>query len=243
MVRPPKLRFFACYPLKDSDADYSATFSVFDTTPRTFTEEDSQAFVDFGEIAQTELLTTQRNATVNELISKLGMARRSAMIDPLTKVWNRQGADQILQGLLENRDRVDGYVTVCMLDIDTFKSINDQYGHPVGDEVLRKLAARFVQCLRPSDVVCRIGGDEFLLILPDVDATGAAGVVDRLHLAISGQPIRSRKGDVSAEFSLGYVTADVQSKVPAKELIEQADQALLACKRGGRNRVEMARSA
>jgi len=243
VVGAPKFRFFACYPLKDSDENYRATFCVLDTEPRTFTDEDLQAFVDFGEIVQTELLTTQRNATVDELISKLGIARRSALIDPLTKVWNRQGADQILAGLIGTHGSIDGYISVCMVDIDGFKQINDTLGHPVGDEVLRKLAAKFVQCLRPSDIVCRMGGDEFLLILPEVDSMEATGIVDRIHRAISGQPVRTRKGNVATEFSVGYVTTDTHSHIPASLLIEQADQALLACKRQGRNRVEMARSA
>ena len=237
VVQGPKLRFYAGYPLQDRDGQASATFCVFDTTPRTFSPDELQAFIDFGEIAQTELLTDQRNATVSELIAKLGVARRAAMIDPLTKVWNRQGAEHLLDSLLEEGASDSRGLSVCMADIDHFKRINDEFGHPVGDEFLRKLAARLVQALRPSDVVCRVGGDEFLLVLPDVVETDAAAIVDRVHQAASGKPIRTRKGNIETTLSIGYVVVEPTAKVSAGNLIERADQALLLAKQQGRNRV------
>ena len=240
VVRKPKFRFYASYPLQTADEGSSGSFCILDTMPRTMSGDELQAFIDFGEIAQTELLTDQRNATVTELISKLGVARRAAMLDELTKVWNRQGADHLLRSLLAESKENGKEIAICMLDVDRFKHINDSFGHPVGDDVLRKLASNLVRCLRPSDIVCRMGGDEFMLILPEIDPTEAEHVVSRVHSATSGSPIRTRKGIVTPTLSIGYATTAGDGPPTARELIERADQALLECKQQGRNQTQIA---
>lgn len=241
VVRKPKLRFYASYPLLDAHGTPVATFCLLDIAPRELSQEDYQAFTDFGAMAQQELLTDQRNSAVTDLISKLGSARRASMIDPLTKVWNRAGADMLLQSLL-NYDTAKGRIfTICLLDIDGFKQVNDNFGHPSGDEVLRKLAARFVRCLRPNDIVCRYGGDEFLMILPDAPPPEAGRIVERLRKAALDKPIRTRRGDVAAAVSIGYATTSPTPGLGSyHDIIEQVDEALLAAKRAGRNRSQRA---
>lgn len=231
----PGLRFYASYPLLDTKGALAATFCLLDTTPRELSDDDYQAFLDFGEIAQQELLTDQRNSAVTQLVSKLGSARRASMIDPLTKVWNRTGADALIRSLLNQDDSNASVFTMCLLDIDRFKSINDDYGHPVGDEVLRKLAARFVRCLRPDDIVCRFGGDEFLVVLPGLEAAEAASIVDRIRRAASDESIRTRTGDITFTVSIGYSSTGRNAGASYEDLLREVDDALLACKRDGRN--------
>ncbi|HSG63579.1 MAG TPA: sensor domain-containing diguanylate cyclase [Gammaproteobacteria bacterium] len=231
----PGLRFYASYPMVDIKGAMAATFCLLDTAPRELSEEDHQAFLDFGQIAQQELLTDQRNSSVSDLISKLGSARRASMIDPLTKVWNRAGADVLLRGMLSRTEDQDVDFTVCLIDIDQFKTINDTYGHPVGDEVLRKLAARFVRVLRPDDIVCRFGGDEFLAILPGLKARDALTIVERMRSAASNEPIRTRTGSINFTVSIGYSSTTSRAKVSYGDLLREVDDALLLCKRDGRN--------
>lgn len=231
----PGLRFYASYPLLDIKGAMAATFCLLDTVPHELADEDYQAFLDFGEIAQQELVTDQRNSSVSDLISKLGSARRASMIDPLTKVWNRAGADVLLRALLSRTDDKDVDFTACLIDIDRFKTINDTYGHPVGDEVLRKLAAKFVRVLRPDDIVCRFGGDEFFVILPGLRAEDAVTIVERMRAAASNEPIRTRTGDITFTVSIGYTSTRSSAGVSYGDLLREVDDALLTCKGDGRN--------
>ena len=157
------------------------------------------------------------------------------MLDGLTRVWNRRGADSLLKTALINAETHNTAVSVCLLDVDRFKDINERYGHPVGDEVLCKLAARLVQSLRVSDIVCRYGGDEFLLILPDITPEQVVTIVDRICTSISELPILTRKGDVHITLSLGYATENCGNRRSHEELIQLIDEALMKCKRNGRN--------
>src|SRR5262249_60403146 len=99
----------------------------------------------------------------------LGVARREAMMDPLTRLWNRRGASMLLKSAFEGADHRSAPMTLALLDLDNFKRINDSYGHQIGDEVLRKVASRLIGAVRNNDVVCRIGGDEVLILMTHTD--------------------------------------------------------------------------
>jgi len=240
VVSKPNFRFYAGYPLQESSGLAVGTLCVFDTKPREFSEEQLCTLHDLGEIARHELLTNQLSDAQSELISKLGAARREAMFDPLTRVWNRRGAAALLRSSLRKAQERDTDISLCLLDVDNFKSVNDNYGHQAGDQVLRKLAAMLVSSVRNDDIVCRYGGDEFLLILPDTGAADASRIAERARRTVAESPVQIREGVLSASVSIGLAARHRGSEVTSDDLVKQIDEALLACKRDGRNRVRLA---
>ena len=161
-----------------------------------------------------------------------------ANIDPLTGCLNRRAffeqADEILK-----KAREDGSPVCCLMtDIDKFKGFNDQYGHAVGDQVLVQVARVLKAALRPTDVLCRYGGEEFCILLPGVDALRAAVVSERIRFRVEAQAgpgIRSIPGlRVTSSFGLSSMEFGAPN---LKSLIDEADQALYAAKQAGRNKV------
>jgi diguanylate cyclase (GGDEF)-like protein len=236
----PAFRFYASYPLHDTWGLFVGTFCVFDYKPRQFSSADTESLDDLGQMTQRELVADLLTDAQSELISKLGTARRQAMFDPLTRVWNRRGAMALLKSALIKGKEQNKDVGICLLDLDNFKFINDSYGHQTGDLVLRSIAATLVSSLRPEDVVCRYGGDEFLLILPGADEAQAATIAERARRAIAETPIHTRDEDFPVSISLGYAALGRGHDVTIEEIIARVDEALLTCKREGRNRVRLA---
>ncbi len=122
-----------------------------------------------------------------------------------------------------------------MADLDHFKTINDLHGHPAGDEVLRRFAALLRQAARSSDLCCRYGGEEFLLLLPGMDKTGALARAESLRQTLAAAP--GGVAPVTASFGVASFPADGDD---ARALVQAADAALYRAKHGGRNRVEPA---
>ena len=130
-----------------------------------------------------------------------------------------------------------------VLDIDHFKSVNDRHGHPVGDEVLSRVAGRIADTLREVDLAARIGGEEFLVVVKDAGACTAAEIAERLRRAVSGTPVCAAQGRVSLPITLsvGVSLSNGECSDP-QALVAEADRALYASKAAGRNRVTFARS-
>lgn len=240
VVGVPHVRFYAGYPLRDKTGTATATFCVFDIKPREFSADDLQSMRDLGGIAQQELIADHMNSVHAELVSKLGAARREAMFDPLTRVWNRRGATPFLRAALTKAEKEGSQVSLCAIDVDKFKRINDNYGHQAGDEVLSKLATLLISCVRTDDIVCRYGGDEFMLILPDADEKTATGIAKRALENISQSGIVTREGGVSMTVSIGCASQKAGERLSAEALIKRADDALLESKESGRNRIRLA---
>ena len=134
----------------------------------------------------------------------------------------------------------DSDISVCLLDVDDFKTVNDRFGHQAGDHVLRKLAAMLVSSVRSDDIVCRYGGDEFLLILPETGADDASRIAERARRTVAESPIQVREGTLTASVSIGLAARHKGSDVSVDVLLKQIDEALIACKREGRNQVRLA---
>ncbi|MCA9669719.1 MAG: GGDEF domain-containing protein [Myxococcales bacterium] len=181
----------------------------------------------------------------NELRFKLELREREARVDPLTQLLNRRGFDEALPREVSQAERQGACVSLLMVDIDHFKSINDNYGHPCGDAALQLLGEVLRDVLRTCDVPCRYGGEEFAVILPFTDVEGGQIAAERVRSAIEARPLRWRGDEVSLRASIGGATIRGQrgERDAQRCLVTSADQALYEAKRGGRNRVCWSESA
>lgn len=169
--------------------------------------------------------------------------RTLAMQDELTGLSNRRFILEALALHLAQAVRSTKPLTVLMLDVDYFKSINDSYGHLSGDRVLRELAACLKARLRAQDLAGRWGGEEFLVVLPDTDASGAWVLAEKLRLAVEHTRFTTRDGRaIPLTISVGFHTLqpELLGTADLDALISSADQALYQAKQNGRNRVERA---
>lgn len=166
--------------------------------------------------------------------------RRLAMEDVLTGLPNRRAMMDILQHRIGASRRSGRPLTVLALDIDHFKNVNDRYGHPAGDEVLRNFAATIKQRLRAQDIAGRVGGEEFLVILPDTDPAGGVALAEALREAVATTPLRADGHTVTLTVSIGvHGVTEIGADFDDTDLIRRADSALYRAKQSGRNRVEL----
>lgn len=153
--------------------------------------------------------------------------------DSLTGLFNHTTTTHLLESAIATAARKGGELCFAMLDIDRFKSVNDTYGHPVGDQVLLALSRVLQQRLRNTDIVGRYGGEEFAVILPDVSSARATLLIDELRQSFSRLVFQSASGDFSCTFSAGVAAYPAHQRIEV--LREAADRALYKAKDGGRN--------
>jgi diguanylate cyclase (GGDEF)-like protein len=168
------------------------------------------------------------------------MIEALAYKDSLTGVLNRRAFFDVAQSELARCARSSEPVSAVMLDIDHFKRINDQYGHVVGDRLLKAVASAMQANVRPSDSVCRYGGEEFVVWLPETSSFTARLVAERLRDAVEQVFITIEGCDLQVTASFGVATCEAQAAIRVEALVSRADQALYAAKRDGRNRVALA---
>ncbi len=168
-------------------------------------------------------------------VQTLVETRETSVRDALTGCSNRAFAMEALNTELKRSRRRASPLSVVMFDVDKFKRINDEYGHLAGDQLLAEIGARLGDVLRTSDVKCRYGGDEFLMVLPDTPESGARRVAESIREEIGQIALSVGKETVRVTISAGFVTARGDER-DARSLIARADEALYAAKRSGRNR-------
>jgi diguanylate cyclase (GGDEF)-like protein len=159
--------------------------------------------------------------------------RDHGLRDALTGCFNRAHGLEVLEGELARARRNQNPVSVMMFDVDQFKRINDEHGHLCGDAVLAAVGHRLRQVLRRSDLRCRFGGDEFLIVLPETAAAGAGRVGEWVRGEIEQIVVAGRDSRVSLTISVGIATATAGEQADA--LLERADRALYTAKAAGRN--------
>ncbi len=162
--------------------------------------------------------------------------------DHLTGLWNREAIMGLLHRETQRSMRIGQPLGVMMVDLDHFKQINDSYGHPTGDAVLREVARRMLASVRNYDYVGRYGGEEFLIVLADCSPSDLAVTAERMRSSVSGHPVETDSGPVSVTISIGLVAESATGPVVLNggELLLAADTALYSAKANGRNRVESA---
>ncbi len=192
------------------------------------------------------LLTRKREA--DQMRASVQGGLRLAMIDPLTGLHNRRYGAAHLSAIAERAGKAGTAFAVMVVDLDRFKSVNDRWGHAAGDAVLVEVAHRLAHNLREGDLLARIGGEEFLIALPDTSLSEARGVAERLCRAIDETPVLLGDGaGLRVTVSIGLAISnhgDLVDCIDAvAEIVDRADRALLVSKSGGRNQVTISRSA
>ena len=170
---------------------------------------------------------------IAELEKALEEARGAALVDPLTGALNRRGFGAAYEREMSRVRRNNGKLAIVMIDLDDFKRINDSCGHLAGDQALIHLVAVLQESMRPSDVLCRFGGEEFVLMLPDTGAEDACTAVRRFLDEFSARVLPGVGRRMT--FSAGVIDHDYFETLD--EAIERADAATYAAKRAGKNRV------
>ncbi len=157
-------------------------------------------------------------------------------VDHLTGAWNRHAMNMKLAEESERTRRSGQFCTLCMMDIDHFKGVNDQHGHKIGDEVLQAFTSIINAALRRCDSLFRYGGEEFLMLLPNTTLGNAAVLLNRIRETLASTPIVTSNGkQIHLTASFGVAQLALQEAI--EDALEHADHALLAAKAGGRNQV------
>lgn len=157
-----------------------------------------------------------------------------ATIDELTGVYNRRYFTEAMTSEVARAKRYETKLTICLVDLDDFKLINDNYGHPAGDMVLKEISNIFKKCVRESDFVCRYGGDEFAIILPDTEKKEAETMCKRMGELVSNYSFNYESQKFKITISTGIAQCDEQLDSPLK-LLAEADSALYHAKKEGKN--------
>lgn len=191
------------------------------------------------ELAENEATLLQRiQLATEELRKQKEAAERSAKVDPLTGLWNRRAFVQLAHIEMQRASSFGSDLTLVAVDLDHFKTVNDRYGHLIGDTVLENFGRLLAGQLRSVDVVARLGGEEFAVILPNTGLSGALNVAERIRASVANTPIMI--GDTPLHYTASFGVAVYSPDQPDLEpWLNRADVALYRAKNQGRNRVEV----
>ena len=229
----PYFRFYAGAPVRLENGLPVGAFCILDQRPRQFSSSEEQSLRRFAQIASALLRLQKTNLLMGIAENDL---RAAAMTDPLTRFFNRSALESIVDGALSTAITKGGNFGVLYLDMDGFKSINDRFGHNVGDEVLCEASLRIRSVLRADDIVVRMGGDEFAIFVPDSPDKHALVSLSERLLAAFRTPFAVDGVSVFARLSIGAALAphDGATRVT---LLKNVDSALYRAKAEGRDRV------
>jgi len=181
-----------------------------------------------------ELRARMRSALrVHRLVRMLS---ERAQLDGLTGLWNRSHLDDRLAQVVSTADRNNRPLSIALLDLDHFKSINDNYGHPAGDAALQGTAELISQAVRSADIACRYGGEEFAVLMPETTPEQAKALCERIRESIAARNWPSHP-DRKITVSIGLCGAETTTGLPPDQWLAHADAALYKAKEAGRNRV------
>jgi two-component system cell cycle response regulator len=194
--------------------------------------------IDRNELLARVRTQVRRRRYTEQLRDNVQQSMELAVTDPLTGLFNRRYMERHLNTLVEKSAGRGKALSVLILDIDYFKSINDHFGHDAGDDVLREFADRMRTCVRGIDLACRYGGEEFVVVMPDTDLPVATMVAERIRRRVAGEPFPIHRGERSIEVTISIgIAARSNPQDDATAILKRADEALYRAKRDGRNRV------
>jgi two-component system cell cycle response regulator len=194
--------------------------------------------IDKNELQARARTQIRKKRYADRLRDNVQQSIEMAITDGLTGLYNRRYMETHLGSLVEQAASRGKPLTILVLDIDYFKAINDTHGHDAGDDVLREFATRIRKSIRGIDLACRLGGEEFVIVMPETDMAVAAIVAERLRRRIASEPFGIAQGAkaIDVTISIGIATLDTADD-NASTILKRADQALYRAKRDGRNRV------
>ena len=190
--------------------------------------------------AQSKMIDThvklqQQTQALREAQKEL---KEQACRDPLTKLYNRRYFQEISEELVNLAKRESTPVAVVMIDIDKFKSFNDSYGHSIGDDIIKAAADLLIEHTRKGDVIVRYGGEEFAIVLPNTDKSGALTISKKIREIVEGRILKlSGNKKINFTVSIGVDEYDSENDKGIDESLDRADKALYIAKKSGRNRV------
>ena len=193
--------------------------------------------IDKNELMARTRTQIRKKRYTERLRDNVQLSIELAITDPLTGLSNRRYMESHVGTLIEQAATRGKPLTVLVIDIDYFKSINDTYGHDAGDDVLREFAIRIRKSVRGIDLACRYGGEEFVVLMPETDMAVATMVAERLRRRIAGEPFPIQQSARRVEVTISIGLATLGREEGASGLLKRADQALYRAKRDGRNRV------
>lgn len=219
----PHVRFYAGSPLVTPEGLALGTICIIDHQPRRITDTERSALQALSRQVVSQL----------ELRKQLAGLEVESLTDALTGLWNRRALDRRLSEEWNRHARNGGPLALLMIDLDRFKGINDDFGHQAGDEVLVQASQLIRRTVRISDIVARMGGEEFVVVVPDSDQNAAMAVAEKVRAAFAGASWAHRA--MTASIGVTSIRPDKSSNAHA--LISRADRALYAAKAAGRNQV------
>jgi len=176
-----------------------------------------------------------RLKTGKRIIELQAQLHEQAIHDDLTGLLNRAEIIRILGEEFDRSSREERTLGVMMLDIDYFKKVNDNHGHPIGDAVLKETARRLQACLRSYDKIGRYGGEEFIILISNTTESKMKGISERLRKKIEDETFNSAVGDLAITISIGYITTQYPEVRADADLMKYSDEALYQAKNDGRN--------
>jgi diguanylate cyclase (GGDEF)-like protein len=229
--------FYAGVPLQ-FDGERIGVLCIGDFKPRDYDVEGLDALCDLADLAERELQIAALSESQISLALKSDELEMKSRIDVVTHLWN-QGAILEIAAVEVTRAAAGSSMAVLMIEIDYFENINESYGHLVGDEVLRVVAARLRAAVRPQDAVGRYNGEKFLVVLSETDTEGVGEAAERIRDGISRRLVQSGEHKIQITCSIGYTVYSHRTSDGVNPLIERAERGLYRARLSGRNRVEM----
>jgi two-component system, cell cycle response regulator len=194
--------------------------------------------IDKNELLARVRIQVRKKRYTERLRDNVQLSIEMAITDALTGLYNRRYMESHLATLVEQAASRGKPLSLLVLDIDYFKSINDGHGHDAGDDVLREFALRIKRSIRGIDLACRYGGEEFVVVMPETDMAVATTVAERLRRRIASEPFPIQRGTASVAVTISIGLAALgQADERAADILKRADVALYRAKRDGRNRV------
>lgn len=228
---PPAFRFYAGAPLFNAKKAIIGTLCAMDFKARRLSQAGYQSLLDLADLAQRELLTGFLQSAQSALVSKLSIARRQALIDPLTHVWNRRGGELLIDESIAKAAREQKSLAILAVDVNDFKRVNDTFGHAIGDRALQMVARELLACVRENDGVCRCGGDEFFVVISGASRDAIDRIASRARQRIEKCVIHQQDGqDARVSVAIGIQFVKPGHDLSATELLERADHALYEAK-------------